>query len=162
MSEPPSAEDPAVQAQRALLAGLRRADDLSRLEQAVRRTSTKGFTPDLAVLQVAVSALDLAGVDRNSPIAKGELVSTHLPEINFRNQRALQERTTYALNAVAAIRGGLEPDFLEDTYWWRTRDIVQYAVIAATAYDRACAQRRGQTLQEFVDDLERSMSRKTG
>ncbi len=162
MSESPDPEDLDVHAQRALLAGLRRADDLSRLEQAVRRTSTKGFTPDLAVLQLGVAALDLAGVDRNSPIAKAELVSTHLPEIHFRNQRALQERTTYALNAVAAIRGGLEPDVLEDTYWWRSRDIVQYAVIAATAYVRACAQRRGQTLQQFVDDLERSMSREAG
>jgi hypothetical protein len=159
MSEPTSPEDPDVQAQRALLDGLRRADDLSRLEQAVRRTSAKGFTPDLAVLQVGVAALDLAGVGRDTPIAKAELVTTHLPEINFRNQRALQERTTYALNAVAAIRGGLELDVLEDMYWWRTRDIVQYAVIAATAYVRACAQRRGQTLQQFIDDLGASMSR---
>ncbi len=71
MSELPSAEDPDVQAQRALLAGLRHGDDVSRLEQAVRRTSTKGFTPDLAVLQIGVAALDLAGVDRNSPARQG-------------------------------------------------------------------------------------------
>jgi len=33
-----------------------------------------------------------------------------LPELNFRNQRRLPERVTYALNAVAAIRGGLKSD----------------------------------------------------
>jgi len=83
----------------------------------------------------------------------------HLSEINFRNQRALQERTTYALNAIAAIRGGLEPDILEDTYWWHTRDIVQHAVIAATAYVRACAHRRQQPIQQFVDDLQVKLQR---
>jgi hypothetical protein len=44
-------------------------------------------------------------------------------------------------------------------YWWRTRDIVQNTVIAATAYVRACAQRRGQTVPEFIDDLEVTLSR---
>ncbi len=62
--------------------------------------------------------MDLAGVDRHTPIAKADLISEHLTELSFRNQRALQERTTYAVNAVAAIRGGLEPDVLDDTYWW--------------------------------------------
>jgi non-homologous end joining protein Ku len=81
----------------------------------------------------------------------------HLPEINFRNQRAMQERTTYALNIIAAMRGGLEPDIFEDMYWWHTRDIVQYAVIAATAYVRACAQRRRQPIQQFVDDLQAAL-----
>ena len=90
---------------------------------------------------------------------EAELISQHLSEINFRNPRALQERTTYALNAVAATRGGLELDILEDTYWWRTRDIVEYAVIAATAYVRACARRRGQPVPQFIDDLQADLQR---
>lgn len=92
-------------------------------------------------------------MDRHRPLAKKALVAEHLPEINFRNQRTLQERTSYALNLVAAIRGGLEPDVLEDTYWWDTRDIVDYAIIAATAYVRACAQRQGQPLAQFITEL---------
>jgi hypothetical protein len=143
-----------MQAQRALLEGLRQGDDLSQLERAVWRCQTKGFTPDLAVLQVGVAAMDLAGVDSRAPLLKEQLLSDHLTEIPFRNQRALQERTTYGLNAVAAIRGGLELDVLQDTYWWNTKDIVEYAVLAATAYVRACAQRRGQPIQQFVDDLQ--------
>lgn len=131
--------------------------NLRQLEHAVRQSQTRRFTPDLAALHVGVAALDLAGVDRGTPIAKAELVDQHLTDIDFRNQRALQERTTYALNAVAALRGGLEPDVLEDTYWWRTRDIVQYAVIAATAYVRACAHRRAQSVQQFSDDLESTL-----
>jgi hypothetical protein len=148
-----------AQAQRALLDGLRRGDDLDELERAVRRSKAKGFTPDVAVLQVGVAAMDLADVDRNTPIAKADLVTLHLSELDFRNQRALQERTTYALNIIAAMRGGLEPDILEDMYWWRTRDIVEYAVIAATAYVRACAQRRQQPIQQFIDDLQVRLQR---
>lgn len=154
VSDLPGPDDRHVQAQRALLDGLRRGDDLDELERAVRRSTVKGFTPDVAVLEVGVAAMDLAGVDRNSPLAKPELITLHLKEINFRNQRALQERTTYALNIIPALRGGLEPDIVQDMYWWHTRDIVEYAVIAATAYVRACAQRRQQPMQEFVDDLQ--------
>jgi hypothetical protein len=127
VSEPSAADGQHAQAQRALLEGLRRGEDLTEIERVVRATQTRGFTADLAVPDVGVAAMDLADVDRRTPIAKSELVTNHLPELNFRNQRRLQERTTYALNAVAAIRSGLQPDILDDTYWWQTRDIVQYA-----------------------------------
>jgi hypothetical protein len=159
MSEPPNPQDPDVRRSAPCSPGCGAQTTSAGSSRPSGGLRPRASRPDLAVLQVGLAALNLAGVDRDSPIAEAELVSTHLPEINFRNQRALQERTTYALNAVAAIRGGLEPDVLEDTYWWGTRDIVQYAVIAATAYVRACARRRGQTLQQFVDDLGRSMSR---
>ncbi len=157
MSEPDPADALHVQAQRALLDGLRRGDALSELERAVRHSQTRQFTPDIAILEVGVAALDLAQVDRSRPITKAELVEQHLTELDFRNQRGLQERTTYALHAVAAIRSGLELDILQDVYWWRTKDIVDYAVIAATAYVRACAQRRGQPIQQFIDDLQTAL-----
>jgi len=102
VSELPTPEETHVQAQLALLDGLRCGEKLSQLERAVRRCQTTTFTPDIALLDVGVAALDLAGVDRNAPLAKTELIGRHLPEINFRNQRALQERTTYALNAIAS------------------------------------------------------------
>ena len=159
VSEPTVPDAAHAQAQRALLDGLRRGDGLDDLERAVRRSKTNSFTPDVAVLQVGVVAMDLAGVDRSTPIAKADLIGLHLKEINFRNQRALQERTTYALNTIATMRGGLEPDILDDMYWWHARDIVEYAVIAATAYVRACAQRRQQPIQQFIDDLQATLQR---
>jgi hypothetical protein len=159
VSQPPLPDALHAQAQRALLDGLRRGEDLDELERAVRRSKAKGFTPDVAVLQVGVAAMDLAQVHRSSPIAKADLITVDLSEIDFRNQRALQQRTTYALNVIAAMRGGLEPDILQDMYWWRTRDIVEYAVIAATAYVRACSQRRQQPIQQFIDDLQVRLQR---
>lgn len=159
MTEPQTADVLHLQAQRAFLAGLGQGQTLRQLEHAVRQCQTKTFTPDLAVLEVGVAALDLAQIDRTAPIHKAELISEHLTEINFRNQRALQERTTYALNAVAALRGGLELDVLEDMYWWRTRDIVEYAVIAATAYVRGCAHRQALPVAQFTDQLLRILGR---
>jgi hypothetical protein len=139
-------------AQHALLAGLARGDDISLLEEAVRRCATKGFTPDVAVLEVGVAALDAAGVDRHAPLVNTELFR-HLPELSFRNNRGLRERVTYAIHAVAAMRAGVVPEILDDTYWWRTRDIVEYAVIAGVAYVRTCAERAEQSVPIFAERL---------
>lgn len=158
MSTPNPYDQQHAAAQHAFLTALRQGVDQDAIEAAVRRTSAKGFTPDVAVLEVAVAAMDLAGVDRTSPLKKADLTSRHLPEVQFRNQRALQERTAYAINAVAAIRGGLEPDILNDAYWWHVRDIVEYAVLAAVAYVRASAERRQQTLPQFIDELMAQLS----
>lgn len=140
-------------AQHAFLTALRQGATLEDIEVDVGQTAAKDFTPDVAVLQVAIAAMDLAGVDRTGPLNKADLMSRHLPEVEFRNQRALQERTTYALHAVSAIRGGLEPDIVDDMHWWHTRDIVEYAVLAAVAYVRASAERRGQPMTQFIDEL---------
>lgn len=107
MPTPPPYDQLHAAAQHAFLTALRQGATLDDIEAEVRRTSAKGFTPDVAVLQVAVAAMDLAGVDRTRPLQKADLMSRHLAEVQFRNQRRLQERTTYALNAVAAIRDGL-------------------------------------------------------
>jgi hypothetical protein len=149
----PTYDESCVAAQQALLVALRGGADLAAVEAAVRRTARKGFTPDIAALQVGVAAMDLAAVDRARPLEKADLITRHLAEIEFQNQRALQERTAYAINAVAALRGGLQPDIVNDMYWWRTRDIVEYAVLAAVAYVRACADRRGQSVDAFAEAL---------
>jgi hypothetical protein len=95
VTTPYAADDPESLAQRALLVGLQRGDSLPDIESAVRQTQTKSVTPDLAVLDVAVAALELAGVDRRTPLTRGDLAE-HLPQGHGRSRRAVQERTTYA------------------------------------------------------------------
>ena len=149
---PRSDQGPDLEAatQRALLLAFAQGEPLAAVEAAVRACSGKGFTPDLAALHVGVAALDEAGIDRQRPLLSEHLLQQCLPECNFRNQRALRERTVYAVQAVAALRGGLEPAVLDDTYWWQTRDIVQHAVTAAVAYLRAGAHRTGQDPADFA------------
>lgn len=153
MNDTEAASEEHRHAQRALLEGVRQGHDVRALQRAVRQTATKSFTPDVAMLELAALAMDTAGIDRTAPLPKSDMTNRHLLEINFRNQRALQERTTYAINVCAAIRGGLDPDILDDTYWWGTRDIVEYAVTAAVAYVRACAERTGMPVAAFADQL---------
>jgi hypothetical protein len=43
--------------------------------------------------------------------------------------------------AAAALRGGAEPDLLDEVTWWQTDDFWQYALFAAVAYVRAAADR---------------------
>jgi hypothetical protein len=55
-------------------------------------------------------------------------------------------------------------DVLQETYWWGTRDIVDYPVIriAATAYLRTCAQLQGRTLSQFFNEMEAALAAQRG
>lgn len=48
-------------AQLAFLSALRQGATLAHVEAEVRRTSVKGFTPDVAMLELAVAAMDPGG-----------------------------------------------------------------------------------------------------
>jgi hypothetical protein len=50
------------------------------------------------------------------------------------------------------MRGGLQPDLLNDAGWWQTRLWI-YAVYAAVIYRRAAADRRRTTLEQVAHDL---------
>lgn len=60
----------AREAQRAVLAGIALGDDLSDVVLAVAGTHGHGFTPDVALLELAADALEVAGRYRGPP---GEL-----------------------------------------------------------------------------------------
>ncbi len=48
----------------------------------------------------------------------------------------------FAVLAVAALRGGAEPDLLDEVARWQTDDFWQYALFAAIAYIRIYPHRR--------------------
>jgi hypothetical protein len=50
------------------------------------------------------------------------------------------------------MRGGLQPDLLNDAGWWQTRLWI-YAVYATVIYSRAAADRRSTTVEQVVHDL---------
>jgi hypothetical protein len=70
---------------------------LSEIEMSVAGAASEAFSPDLALLDLAVAALDCAGVPPMNPLAAERLAEDHLPELRFQDQRALQERTRFAL-----------------------------------------------------------------
>jgi hypothetical protein len=107
-------------AQLAVLSGLARGDDVYDLMAAAAPSHVPGwFTPDVALLELAVTALELAGPAGAEPLMYEGLRERYLPEVTFRG-RVEHRNSQYALYAAACMRGGLQPDLLRDAGWWQT------------------------------------------
>ncbi len=136
-------------AQVAVLAGLARGDEVYDLVAAAAPSHVPGwFTPDEALLELAVTALDFACPAGAEPLKYDGLRERYLPEVTFRG-RVEHRNSQYALYAAASMRGGLQPDLLSDAGWWQT-PLWQYAVFAVVIYSRAAAERLGVQLEELA------------
>ncbi len=106
------------------------------------------FPPGLALLELAVAALNLACPPGAEPLEYEGLREHYLPELRFRG-RVEHRNSQYALYAAASMRGGLRPDLLSDGGWWQT-PLWQYAVCAVVIYSRAAAERLSVQLEEIA------------
>jgi len=97
--------------------------------------------PGEVFLHVAADALDWCGASRADPLALEGMPERFLPECAFRGRQ--NKRLQFAILAAAALRGGAEPDLLDEVAWWQTDDFWQYALYAAVAYIRAAGDRVG-------------------
>jgi hypothetical protein len=69
------------------------------------------------MLELAVTALDLASAPGSAPLEYEGLREHYLPEVELRD-RVEHRSSQYALYAAACMRGGLQPDLLNDAGWW--------------------------------------------
>ncbi len=145
------------QAQSAALEALTRADDVDDVVSAVAPFEVRGtFTPDAAMLELAVDALDLADVPGADLLEYEGLRERYLPEIEFRG-RVEHRNSQWAIYAAACLHGGLEPDFGGDTGWWRA-PLWIYTCYALTLFSRAAAER----LNITVPDVARQIAQRHG
>src|SRR3712207_1818594 len=136
-------------AQVAVLSGLATGNDVYDLMAAAAPSHVSGwFTPDVALLELAVTALDLACLPGAQPLEYDGLRERYLPEVTFRG-RVEHRNSQYALYAAACMRGGLQPDLLSDAGWWQT-PLWQYAVFAVVIYSRAAAERLTVPVEEIA------------
>src|SRR4028119_815348 len=115
---------------------------LLRARPAPPRAPTRrpgGVAREVALLEVAVAALDLACPAGAEPVEYEGLRECHLPEVAFRG-RVEHRNSQYALYAAACMRGGLQPDLLSDAGWWQT-PLWQDAGLALALSRRAAADR---------------------
>ncbi|PRY42165.1 hypothetical protein LY71_118115 [Geodermatophilus tzadiensis] len=144
-------------AQSAVLSGLARGDDAIDILAALASTDAPyRFVPDVALLELAVTTLDLACPVGAEPLQYEGLRDRHLPEVTFRG-RVEHRNSHYALYAAACVRGGLQPDLLNNAGWWQT-PLWQYAVLALVIYSRAAAER----LAVPVEDIARRIAARHG
>lgn len=139
-------EDPDVLhrgAQAAILARLATGeDDAAELMDSVAPFDVRGHvTPDVAMLEIAATALGLACPPGNQPLEYEGLTERYLPD-RRPSDRTSRHRTQYAVYAAACIRGGLLPDLLREAGGWQPR-LWTYAVSAVVLYTRAAADRLG-------------------
>jgi hypothetical protein len=140
------------QAQEAVLSGLVRGDDIHDLMIAITPNHVPGrFSPDVAMLELAVTALELACPPGAAPLAYEGLRERYLPEVTFRG-RVEHRNSQYALYAAACMRGGLQPDLLHDTGWWQS-PLWSYAVLAVVIYARAAAERLNVSTPEIAQRI---------
>jgi hypothetical protein len=106
------------------------------------------FTPDVALLEVAATALGLACPPGHEPLEYEGLTDRYLSD-QLLTGRTLHHRTRFAIYAAACLRGGLLPDLLGEAGGWQPR-LWTYAVSAVVLYTRAAAERLGQTVPQIA------------
>ena len=145
-------EEDRDEALRRLLSGLVAGDDVFELAASVADLHPKYNTfPGEVFMDLAADALEIADATRNDPIPYEGLREIYLPECEFRGRD--NRRIQYAILTSAAVRGGLEPDLLDEVAWWRADDYWRYALYAAIALIRAGAERQGVTIAQMVEQL---------
>ena len=140
-----------LEALQLLLVGLARGDDANQLSNAVADLHVRNNTfPGEAFLELTADALDLVDAQRSDAVVYRDLLSQHLPEVEFRGKE--HRRIQYAVLTPFAVRGGLEPDLLDEVTYW-IEQYWKYALFAAIAIVRECAARSGTPLATFVAEL---------
>ena len=141
-----------AEAIRRLLFGLARGDDVFGLAAAIEELHLRHNTfPGEVFLGLFADALDVAGVDCDDPVPYEGLREKYLGECRFRGRE--NRKIQFAILAGAAARGGIEPDLLDEVAVWQTDDFWWYALAAAVAVIRACADRMRLPVPAFVQRL---------
>lgn len=144
-------EDDRIEALRRFLAGVARGGDIDELSAEVGALHVRHDTfPGEVLMELAADALDLTGVHGRDRIEYRELLATHLSEIEFRGKE--HRRIQYAVLTAFAVHAGLEPDLLDEVTYW-IEQYWQYALLAAVAIVRACAERSSTSIEALAADL---------
>jgi hypothetical protein len=147
----PTPEDAAA-ARRLLLDGLARDADIFELLSELAPLHPRDNTfPGEVLLRLAADALDWCGASRADPLALEGIRERFLAECTFRGRQ--NKKLQYAVLVAAALRGGTEPDLLDEVAWWQGDDFWQYALFATVAYIRAAANRAGVPVHQACQDL---------
>jgi hypothetical protein len=107
--------------------------------------------PGEVFLRLAADALDWCGASQANPAPLEGIRERFLPECSFRGRE--NRKLQFAVLAAAALRGGVEPDLLDEVVWWQTDDFWRYAMFAAVAYVRLAAERAAVPVPQACQEL---------
>ena len=136
---------------RRVLAGIARGDDVNVITASVVDLHVRCDTfPGEVLMELGADALEYVGAARADPFDYGDLVSVHLPEVDLRGKS--RSRFRYAVLTTFAVRGGLDPDLLDEVTYW-IEQYWQFALFAAVSIIRACAVRSKVPPEAFAEGL---------
>jgi len=107
--------------------------------------------PGGVLLRLAADALGWCEASRAGPLPLEGIRGQFLPECSFRGRE--NRKLEFAILCAAALRGGTEPDLLEEVAWWQSGGFWRYALFAAIAYIRAAAARTGVPVSQACQQL---------
>jgi len=147
----PAPGDAAI-ARRILLGGLASDADIFGITAELAPLHPRNNTfPGEVFLRVAADALDWAGASRADPVSLEGIRERFLAECGLRGRE--RGKLQFAILAAAALRGGTEPDLLDEVAWWQTDDFWRYALLAAVAFIRLVADRAGLPASQVCREL---------
>ena len=137
---------------RVVLIGLASSTEIEELVTSVGALHRRHETfPGEVMLELAAEVFADTTTARAGPIPYEGLREAHLGDHELVGKQNVRFR--FAVHCSASIAGGLEPDLLEELYWWQSDDFWRYSVLALVAVVRASAERRGLTVAEVARQL---------
>jgi hypothetical protein len=141
-----------AEAVRRLLSGLARGENVFDLVAAIEELHPRHDTfPGEVFLRLSADALEVAGAGQDDPVPYTGLREKYLAECKFQGRE--NRKIQFAILASASARGGIQPDLLDEVAWWQADDFWWYALAAAVAVIRACADRMRLSAPDFVQQL---------
>jgi len=107
--------------------------------------------PGEVLLRLTADAVDWCRASRAAPLPLQGIRERFLPECTFRGRQT--KKLQYAVLVAAALRGGTDPELLDEVAWWQTDDFWEYALFATVAYIRAAANQAGVPVRQVCQDL---------
>ena len=98
-------------------------------------------------------SIGLGGFSPGQPLDYEGFREKFLPELEFRG-KVDHRNSQYAIYAAAIMHGGVIPDIVADTSWWRS-ELWPYALYGLVAYVRAASERRDLSTSQIATELAR-------
>jgi len=135
-----------------VLAQLAAGSDLNEIHRALAQHAQRD---DLLLAEMLIAlaseVIALGGFSASDPVEYQGFRQRFLPEIEFRG-KVDHRNSQYAIYAAALMHGGMTPDVVSDTGWWRS-ELWPYALYGLVAYLRAAADRRQVEVDVIVREL---------
>ena len=138
---------------RTVLSRLAADDPVVEVGRKLRRYDDRPFPfPGDVLIEVAASALAVAGATPTTPVSLEDATERCLPEWPARGKTGRQKHRA-AMNAAISAHAGVVVNYDEIAGWWRVQDFTFHAFETAVVLIRVAAQHTGRSITSVCDEI---------